>query len=135
MAIMLLSSWALRRSSNARAERSFRWLHLLSSAAYSTSHGLNDAQKTMGIIAVLLYSTGYLSGDKDVYVSANQVRKFRLRKGDIVSGPIRPPRSKEKFPAVVRIDKVNGMSSEEAGRGPRSEANGQQPQKPILAKA
>ena len=37
--------------------------------------------------------TGYKSGDKDVYVSANQVRKFRLRKGDIISGPIRPPRS------------------------------------------
>jgi transcription termination factor Rho len=66
--------------------------------------------------------TGYLSGDKDVYVSANQVRKFRLRKGDIVSGPIRPPRSKEKFPAVVRIDKVNGMSSEEAMRRPRFES-------------
>jgi transcription termination factor Rho len=66
--------------------------------------------------------TGYLSGDKDVYVSANQVRKFRLRKGDIVSGPIRPPRSKEKFPAVVRIDKVNGMTSEEAMRRPRFES-------------
>ncbi len=66
--------------------------------------------------------TGYLSGDKDVYVSANQVRKFRLRKGDIVSGPIRPPRSKEKFPAVVRIDKVNGMSSDEAMRRPKFES-------------
>jgi PiT family inorganic phosphate transporter len=37
-------------------------LHLISSAAYSLSHGLNDAQKTMGIITVLLYSTGYLTG-------------------------------------------------------------------------
>jgi transcription termination factor Rho len=55
-------------------------------------------------------------------VSANQVRKFRLRKGDIVSGPIRPPRSKEKFPAVVRIDKVNGMTSEEAMRRPKFES-------------
>ncbi len=41
----------------------FRRLHLLSSAAYSLSHGLNDAQKTMGIITVLLYSTGYLDGE------------------------------------------------------------------------
>jgi transcription termination factor Rho len=63
--------------------------------------------------------TGYISGDKDVYVSANQVRKFGLRKGDIVSGPIRPPRSKEKFPAVVRIDKVNGMDPDEAMGRPR----------------
>ncbi len=37
-----------------------------SSAAYSLSHGLNDAQKTMGIITVLLYSTGYLSGEFQV---------------------------------------------------------------------
>jgi transcription termination factor Rho len=66
--------------------------------------------------------TGYLPGENDVYVSANQVRKFRLRKGDIVSGPIRPPRSKEKFPAVVRIDKVNGVTSDEAMRRPKFES-------------
>ncbi|MCI0545476.1 MAG: hypothetical protein L0Z49_13715, partial [Actinobacteria bacterium] len=65
--------------------------------------------------------TGYTSGEKDVYVSANQVRKFRLRKGDIVSGPIRPPRSKEKFPAVVRIDSVNGMDPEQAMNRPKFE--------------
>ncbi|MEN2787885.1 anion permease [Sphingomonas qilianensis] len=62
MLVMLLSSWALHRVSAQHAERSFRVLHLISSAAYSLSHGLNDAQKTMGIITVLLYSTGYLSG-------------------------------------------------------------------------
>jgi len=65
--------------------------------------------------------TGYKSGDKDVYVSANQVRKFRLRKGDIVSGPIRPPRSKEKFPAVVRIASVNGMDPDDAMNRPKFE--------------
>jgi transcription termination factor Rho len=66
--------------------------------------------------------TGYKSGDKDVYVSANQVRKFRLRKGDIISGPIRPPRSKEKFPAVVRIASVNGMDPDEASQRPKFES-------------
>jgi PiT family inorganic phosphate transporter len=66
MAVMLVSSWALRRSTAPQAERSFRTLHLVSSAAYSLSHGLNDAQKTMGIITVLLYSTGYLSGPFEV---------------------------------------------------------------------
>ena len=87
-----------------------------------------DLETREGLLDILpegcgfLRVTGYLSGDKDVYVSANQVRKFRLRKGDIVSGPIRPPRSKEKFPAVVRIDKVNGMSSDEAMRRPRFES-------------
>ncbi len=66
--------------------------------------------------------TGYTAGDRDVYVSANQVRKYRLRKGDIVSGPIRPPRSKEKFAAVVRVDKVNGMDPEEAMGRPKFES-------------
>ena len=62
MAIMLVTSWLFRRATASGAERSFRVLHLISSGAYSLSHGLNDAQKTMGIITVLLYSTGYLHG-------------------------------------------------------------------------
>ncbi len=66
MAIMLLTSWLFRRASSNKAERSFRVLHLISSGAYSLSHGLNDAQKTMGIITVLLYSTGYLHGNFEV---------------------------------------------------------------------
>ncbi len=87
-----------------------------------------DLETREGLLDILpegygfLRVTGYLSGDKDVYVSANQVRKFRLRKGDIVSGPIRPPRSKEKFAAVVRIDKVNGMTSDEAMKRPKFES-------------
>ncbi|TNF06109.1 MAG: inorganic phosphate transporter [Sphingomonadales bacterium] len=63
MAIMLVTSWMFRNVSAGGADRSFRFLHLLSSATYSISHGLNDAQKTMGIITVLLYSTGYLNGE------------------------------------------------------------------------
>jgi transcription termination factor Rho len=87
-----------------------------------------DLETREGLLDILpegygfLRVTGYLAGEKDVYVSANQVRKFRLRKGDIVSGPIRPPRSKEKFPAVVRIDKVNGMTSDEAMKRPKFES-------------
>ena len=63
MLIMLATSWLGVRSTAAGAERTFRFLHLGSSAMYSLGHGLNDAQKTMGIIAVLLYSTGYLHGE------------------------------------------------------------------------
>ena len=66
MLIMLVTSWLAVRASARGAERSFRSLHLVSSAAYSLGHGLNDAQKTMGIITVLLYSTGYLQGDFQV---------------------------------------------------------------------
>jgi transcription termination factor Rho len=68
-----------------------------------------------------LRTTGYLPGDRDVYVSAGQVRKFGLRKGDLVSGPIRSPRSQEKFPALTRIDAVNGADVHDARRRPRFE--------------
>jgi transcription termination factor Rho len=57
---------------------------------------------------------GYLPGENDVYVAANIVRKSQLRKGDIVEGPIRPARAQEKFPALVRSLKVNGVDPEEA---------------------
>jgi PiT family inorganic phosphate transporter len=62
MLIMLVTSWAGVRASARGAERTLKVLHLCSSGAYCLSHGLNDAQKTMGVIAVLLYSTGHLSG-------------------------------------------------------------------------
>jgi len=63
MFIMLVTSWLGLRASASGAERTFRGLHLVSAGAYSLGHGLNDAQKTMGIISVLLYSTGYLHGE------------------------------------------------------------------------
>src|SRR5918998_339514 len=66
MLIMLVTSWLAVRASARGAESKFRALHLVSSAAYSVGHGLNDAQKTMGIITVLLYSTGYLKGEFEV---------------------------------------------------------------------
>ncbi|HEX7694682.1 MAG TPA: anion permease [Sphingomonas sp.] len=66
MLIMLVTSWMFARSSNRAAEKSFRVLHVISSGTYSLSHGLNDAQKTMGIITVLLFSTGHLHGKFEV---------------------------------------------------------------------
>jgi PiT family inorganic phosphate transporter len=62
MALMLLTSVMFKGSTPRKANNTFKVLHLFSSAAYSISHGGNDAQKTMGIIAVLLYSTGHLAG-------------------------------------------------------------------------
>jgi transcription termination factor Rho len=57
---------------------------------------------------------GYLPGRSDAYVSASQVRRFGLRKGDHVKGATRPPASSEKYPALVRVDLVNGMPTDEA---------------------
>jgi PiT family inorganic phosphate transporter len=52
--------WLFRRSTPARVDGWFRRGQLLSAALYSLGHGGNDAQKTMGIITVLLFTTGYL---------------------------------------------------------------------------
>src|SRR3569832_1696449 len=60
MLIMLVTSWMGVRASARGAENTFRAMHLVSAGAYSLGHGLNDAQKTMGVITVLLYSTGHL---------------------------------------------------------------------------
>jgi PiT family inorganic phosphate transporter len=58
--LMVAVSWLARRASPWRVDHLFRFGQLLSSAAFSLGHGTNDAQKTMGIVAVLLYSAGYL---------------------------------------------------------------------------
>jgi transcription termination factor Rho len=62
-------------------------------------------------------TTGYLPGNADVYVSLAQVRKYGLRKGDVVTGAVRQPRDgerREKFNALVRLDSVNGMEPDQA---------------------
>ena len=57
---MTLVTFLVRHSTPARVDSLFRRLQLVSAALYSLGHGTNDAQKTMGIIAVLLFSSGYL---------------------------------------------------------------------------
>jgi transcription termination factor Rho len=75
-----------------------------------------------GILDVLdnyafVRTTGYLPGPNDVYVSLSQVRKHGLRKGDVIEGAVRQARDgerKEKFNALVRLDKVNGLEPDES---------------------
>lgn len=64
--LMLIAvSWGLRRSTPSRVDRWFRRLQLVSAGAYSLGHGGNDAQKTIGIVWMLLIATGYsAAGDK-----------------------------------------------------------------------
>lgn len=59
--LIVLTSWLLLRANPSLADGMFRKLQLVSSALYSLGHGSNDAQKTAGIIAVLLYSNGVYS--------------------------------------------------------------------------
>jgi len=79
-----------------------------------------------GILDVLdnyafIRTTGYLPGSNDVYVSLSQVRKHGLRKGDVIEGAVRQPREgerREKFNALVRLDKINGLDPEESRARP-----------------
>lgn len=61
--LVLAVSWIFVRQTPFAVDRTFRGMQFLSASLYSLGHGGNDAQKTMGIIAVLLYSQGYL-GDE-----------------------------------------------------------------------
>jgi PiT family inorganic phosphate transporter len=59
--IMVSVQWMFHRQAPGRIDREFRRLQLVSAAAYSLGHGGNDAQKTMGIIAGVLFTGGYIS--------------------------------------------------------------------------
>ena len=61
--MVAVTSWLFKPVAARTADLTFRKLQLVSAAAYSLGHGANDAQKTMGIIAVLLFSTGYIQGE------------------------------------------------------------------------
>src|SRR5215217_8134405 len=63
LVLVFLTTWSARRVSPFAADRAFRSLQFLSASLYSLGHGGNDAQKTMGIIAVLLYSQGHLGSE------------------------------------------------------------------------
>ena len=65
-----------------------------------------------------LRTQGYLPSEEDVYVSMSQIRRFGLRRGDEVSGIIRPPKDSEKYYALLRIENVNGLDPEVARRRP-----------------
>lgn len=79
-----------------------------------------------GILDVLdnyafVRTSGYLPGPNDAYVSLSMVKKFGLRKGDVVTGAIRQTREgerREKFNPLVRVDTVNSASPDEARKRP-----------------
>lgn len=86
------------------------------------SENENDNVKEVaeGILEVLtdgygfIRSDNYMPGERDIYVSPSQIRKFRLRTGDIVRGPIRKKNGpNEKFSALLYIESVNGYTPSE----------------------
>ena len=58
----------------------------------------------------------YLPGPDDIYVSPSQIKRFGLRTGHEVAGQIRPPKSKERFYALLKVDQVNGQDPKELKR-------------------
>lgn len=75
-----------------------------------------------GVLEVLpdgygfLRSDNYLPGNKDIYVSIAQIRRFGLRTGDLVTGKTRPSKEGERFLALLYITAINGIDPEEAMR-------------------
>ena len=56
----------------------------------------------------------YLPGPDDIYVSHSQIKRFRLKTGHLISGQIRPPKDKEKFFALLRVESINGIKPDDA---------------------
>jgi len=77
-----------------------------------------------GILDVLpegygfIRTSGLLPGDNDVYCSMSQIRRFALRRGDMIKGTVRPPKDSEKYPALLRVNSVNDKSAEESKERP-----------------
>jgi PiT family inorganic phosphate transporter len=84
--IMLAVMWGFRRASPRGVDGLFRRLQLVSAAAYSLGHGGNDAQKTMGIITALLYSTGQLHGEFHVPLWVVLVSHGAIAAGTLFGG-------------------------------------------------
>ena len=69
-----------------------------------------------------LRSEGMFATNKDVYLSATQIRRFGLRTGDKVTGKVRPIREGDKYPALLTVSQVNGGAPDEALNRPNFEA-------------
>ena len=58
--------------------------------------------------------SSYLAGPDDIYVSPSQIRRFNMRKGDFISGKIRPPKDGERYFALLKVNEVNGEAPEKS---------------------
>ena len=56
--------------------------------------------------------TSYLASTDDIYISPSQIRRFNLHTGDTIEGEVRTPKDNERYFALVKVDKVNGLAPE-----------------------
>lgn len=86
-----------------------------------------DVMIASGILEVMQDGYGFircenfLPGENDVYVSPSQIRRFKLKTGDILNGNMRQKKINEKFGAMTHLNKVNGIPAEEAVNRPNFE--------------
>jgi inorganic phosphate transporter, PiT family len=86
LALILAVSWAFVRANPRSVEPTFQWLQFAAASLISLGHGGNDAQKTMGIIAVLLFSQGYLGGNFYVPFWVVVICQATIALGTLVGG-------------------------------------------------
>ena len=65
-----------------------------------------------------LLRPNFSPSDRDVYISSSQIRRFRLRPGDVVEGPARKPKENERYWGLLKVEKVNGKDFDEGLRRP-----------------
>ncbi len=95
-----------KQNNNQAQEKSFEFEGILSATGV-----LEIMQEGYGFLRSSDYN--YMSSPDDIYISQSQIRLFGLKTGDIVEGPIRPPKEGEKFFPLVKVDRINGRSPEE----------------------
>ena len=86
------------------------------------AEGFRDVAGVLDILSDgygFLRTSGYLPGETDCYVGTALIKRNGLRKGDYVEGQTRPARENEKFAAIQKIMRVNGVPVEELGNRPR----------------
>ncbi len=112
LGMMVAMFWIFRSVHPGRVDRLFRRLQLLSAGAYSLGHGTNDAQKTMGVIAVLLFSTGRLGPNFYVPVWVILAAHAALGLGTLAGGW---RIVKTMGMRITKLRPVGGFSAETAG--------------------
>lgn len=74
---------------------------------------LDVAQEGSGLLRPI-----YRPSDRDVYISASQIRRFNLRPGDLITGLARQPKDNERYWGLLKVEEVNGRKAEEQGERP-----------------
>src|SRR5699024_10384456 len=69
-----------------------------------------------------LRSVNFSKGEKDIYISESQIRRFELKKGDRVAGKVRKPKENEKYYGLLQVDFINGHNAEEVKKRPHFQA-------------